>query len=85
MGYLDLAKRVPRRQVPKVREGTQEILDRGRIIRLYRARDTCLRAGRCLQLSQETDCHLFPLTWRWGWCRERVPAGPSLLADGGGN
>lgn len=37
--------------------------------KVYRARPSCLEAGGCLR---ETDCDLFPLTWRWGWCRERV-------------
>lgn len=40
--------------------------------KVYRARQPCLEVGHCLQWSRETDCCLFPLTWRWGWCRERV-------------
>jgi len=39
---------------------------------VFPARQTCLEAGGCLQLSSETDCNLFPLTWCWGFCRERV-------------
>ncbi len=39
---------------------------------VYRARQTCLEAEGCLQLTREVDCELFPLTWCWGWCRERV-------------
>lgn len=79
MGYLDLAKRVPRRQAQQQVQQAEEIHDRGRVIRVYRARDSCLQAGHCLQLTQETDCQLFPLTWRWGWCRERVPAVPDSI------
>ena len=41
---------------------------------VYRARQTCLEAEGCLQLTREVDCRLFPLTWCWGWCRERVSA-----------
>ncbi len=41
---------------------------------VYRARQTCLGAEGCLQLTREVDCRLFPLTWCWGWCRERVSA-----------
>lgn len=56
-------------------EGVREEPDyRSRVIRLYRARQACLDAGHCLSLTREVDCQLFPLTWRWGWCRERVPA-----------
>lgn len=55
---------------------------RGRVVRLYRARDTCLAARRCLQLTHEHDCRLFPLTHSWGWCRERVPAVGQGLPDG---
>jgi hypothetical protein len=40
--------------------------------KVYRARQTCLEAEGCLQLTREVDCRLFPLTWCWGWCRERV-------------
>ena len=40
--------------------------------KVYRARQPCLEAGHCLQWSREADCDLFPLTWCWGWCRERV-------------
>jgi len=40
--------------------------------KVYRARQACLEAGHCLQLSREADCSLFPLTWRWGWRRKRV-------------
>lgn len=39
---------------------------------VYRARQTCLEAEGCLQLTREVDCRLFPLTWCRGWCRERV-------------
>ncbi len=39
---------------------------------VFPARQTCLEAGGCLQLSSETDCNLFPLTWCWGFCREGV-------------
>jgi hypothetical protein len=39
---------------------------------VYRARQTCLEAEGCLQLTREVDCRLFPLTWCWGWCRERM-------------
>ncbi len=41
---------------------------------VYRARQTCLEAEGCLQLTREVDCRLFPLTWCRGWCRERVSA-----------
>ena len=41
---------------------------------VYRARQTCLEKEGCLQLTREVDCRLFPLTWCWGWCRERVSA-----------
>ena len=47
--------------------------------KVYRARQPCLEAGYCLQWSREADCDLFPLTWCWGWCRERVSAND--LAD----
>jgi len=43
-------------------------------LNVYRARQTCLEAEGCLQWSREADCDLFPLTWCWGWCRERVSA-----------
>ena len=43
-------------------------------LNVYRARQTCLEAEGCLQLTREVDCRLFPLTWCWGWCRERVSA-----------
>ena len=33
---------------------------------VYRARQTCLEAEGCLQLTREVDCRLFPLTWCWG-------------------
>jgi len=42
--------------------------------KVYRIRQTCLEAEGCLQLTREVDCRLFPLTWCWGWCRERVSA-----------
>ena len=42
--------------------------------KVYRARQACLKAGYCLQWNREADCNLFPLTWRWGWCRERPKA-----------
>lgn len=42
--------------------------------KVYRTRQVCLEAGHCLQWSRETDCNLFPLTWCWGWCRERQAA-----------
>ncbi|MGB9887606.1 MAG: hypothetical protein ACPLRW_11510 [Moorellales bacterium] len=69
MGYLDIAKNC-RRQEPcrRVRD------HRGRVVCLFRARRACLEAGRCLQLSRELDCDLAPVSWRWGWCRQRVPA-----------
>ncbi len=41
---------------------------------VYRAQQPCLEAEGCLQLTREVDCRLFPLTWCWGWCRERVSA-----------
>jgi len=46
-----------------------------KVVRLYRAREACMEAGHCMQLTKETGCNLFPLTWRWRWCRETVPAG----------
>jgi hypothetical protein len=42
--------------------------------KVYRARQPCLETEGCLQLTREVDCRLFPLTWCWGWCRERVSA-----------
>ena len=51
---------------------------------VYRARQTCLEAEGCLQLTREVDCRLFPLTWCWGWCRERVSMSrPQRKARGG--
>lgn len=49
--------------------GYEEVFWPGVKAKVYRARSSCLEAGGCLR---ETDCDLFPLTWRWGWCRERV-------------
>jgi len=51
-----------------------------KVVRLYRAREACMEAGHCRQWSKEKDCNLFPLTWRWGWCRERVQDSPALPA-----
>lgn len=42
----------------------------GTVVKLYHARKECLEAGYCLRFT--LDCDLFPLTWRWGWCSERV-------------
>ncbi|KXG76612.1 hypothetical protein [Thermovenabulum gondwanense] len=54
----------------------------GKVVRLYRARPECMKAGYCLRFTN--DCGLFPLTWRWGWCRERVSmARPQRKARGG--
>lgn len=50
--------------------------------KLYKARLECIKAGYCLRFT--LDCDLFPLTWRWGWCRERVSmARPQRKARGG--
>ena len=40
--------------------------------KVYRARQACIEAGHCLGLTREGDCGLYPLTWCWGWCRERA-------------
>jgi len=58
-------------------EGCEEIFWPGVKAKVYRARPSCLEAGGCLR---EADCDLFPLTWRWGWCRERVGL---TVIDGG--
>lgn len=50
-------------------DGVEEVFWPGVKARVYRARPSCLKAGGCLR---EADCDLFPLTWRWGYCRERV-------------
>jgi len=42
----------------------------GTVVKLYHARKKCLEAGYCLRFT--LDCDLFPLTWWWGWCSERV-------------
>jgi len=54
------------------RQPVEEVFWPGIKAKVYPARPSCLKAGGCLQLTRETDCDLFPLTWRWGWCRERV-------------
>jgi hypothetical protein len=51
--------------------------------KVYRARQTCLEAEGCLQLTREADCGLFPLTWCRGWCRERVSANDQRKSHGG--
>lgn len=40
--------------------------------KVYRARQPCLKVGHCLQWNREAGCNLYPLTWCWEWCRERV-------------
>lgn len=44
----------------------------GVVSKVYRARQPCLEAGHCLQWNREADCDLYPITWYWGWCKERV-------------
>lgn len=44
----------------------------GVVVRVFPMRESCRAAGRCLILTREADCNLFPM--RPGWCRERVPA-----------
>ncbi len=43
---------------------------RGNVVNIYHMRPSCLDAGHCLGLTQETDCSLYPV--RSGWCRERL-------------
>jgi len=72
-----IAKRKPE-LVAWLRNPTCEVWpNTGKVVKLYRARQSCMEAGHCLQWSRETDCNLFPLTWRWGWCRERVSMRPA--------
>jgi len=52
------------------RQPVEEVFWPGIKAKVYPARPSCLEAGGCLHLR---DCDLFPLTWRWGWCRERTP------------
>lgn len=40
-------------------------------VRIYPSRRSCIEAGHCLQLTRESDCCLFPLTWCWGYCTSR--------------
>jgi len=40
--------------------------------KVYKARQTCLEAGHCLQWSRETGCELYPLPLHRGWCRGRA-------------
>lgn len=56
--------------------GYEEVFWPGVKSKVYRARQACIEAGHCLGLTREQDCDLFPLTWRWGWCRERVSMRP---------
>lgn len=57
--------------------GYEEVFWPGVKSKGHRARQPCLEAGHCLQWSREADCDLFPLTWCWGWCRERVSMRPN--------
>jgi len=42
----------------------------GNVVNIYHMRPSCLAAGHCLGLTQETDCSLYLV--RLGWCRERL-------------
>lgn len=78
MSYLQKAREWEAKR--KARQEQAEVLEEtiwpGNVVRVYPMRKSCLEAGHCLSLTRETDCNLFPLTWRWGWCRERVSMQP---------
>lgn len=48
---------------------TEETFYPGVTVKIYRAKEACLKTGTCLHLE---DCDLFPLAWAWPYCRERV-------------
>lgn len=42
----------------------------GKMIKAFKARDSCQTKGHCLNLTQEADCNLFPIGQ--GLCKDRV-------------